>query len=330
MIIHSQNCVQACSEGFPKEKMCIVFLLKPYKNSLLIASNRDEVIDRKSKSADWWPAVAGSSTEEHQDAALQAKSHLLQSVFGGRDGTFEVDSNADIDIAESHPLGTWLAINRRTGRFGILTNVKPDEGKNALLPNKISRGVLIADYLALGDGASTKEYLEKYVVARRESFNGFNLILGSLESNDLYYYGNRSDQKEPILLKEGVCYALTNTEALYEESTHPQQWPKAHVGLDRFKEISSRVQDSADTRKQAFDLLQDSSRCREASDSSTIDLARDTIMVSPYQRPEHPPGKLFGTVTHTVIQILKGSCTFVEQDALHRSPEVFMEFSIGA
>ena len=307
--------------------MCIVFLLKPHKNSLLIASNRDELIDRKSKTADWWPVVAGSSTEEHQDATLQAKSHLLQSVFGGRDGIFEVEGNADIDRAESHPLGTWLAINRRTGRFGILTNVKPDEGKNALLPNKISRGVLIADYLALEDGATTKEYLEKYVVARRDSFNGFNLIVGSLESNDLYYYGNRSDLKEPILLKEGVCYALTNTEALYEDSAHPQQWPKAHVGLDRFKQISSRVQDAADTRKQAFDLLQDSSRCR---DSTTIDPARDTIMVPPYQRPEHPPGKLFGTVTHTVIQILKGSCIFVERDALHRSPEVTKEFSIGA
>ena len=165
------------------------------------------------------------------------------------------------------------------------------------------------------------------MVARRDSFNGFNLIVGSLESNDLYYYGNRSDLKEPILLKEGVCYALTNTEALYEDSAHPQQWPKAHVGLDRFKQISSRVQDAADTRKQAFDLLQDSSRCR---DSTTIDPARDTIMVPPYQRPEHPPGKLFGTVTHTVIQILKGSCIFVERDALHRSPEVTKEFSIGA
>ncbi|KAJ1974836.1 hypothetical protein H4R34_004570, partial [Dimargaris verticillata] len=93
----------------------------PYK--LVLASNRDEYLDRDTKRADWWDVPY---------------THVL----GPRDVQAGVN-------------GTWVGFTKQ-GRWAILTNYHEINGMNA--PSKTSRGILVRDYLV--HGMPPQQYLQ--------------------------------------------------------------------------------------------------------------------------------------------------------------------------
>ena len=94
--------------------------------------------------------------------------------------------------------GTWLGATP-DGRWGVLTNVRDP---NHPRPSPRSRGALVADFLRLGDSA--RLYAEA-VHARREAFDGFNLVVGDRDS--VHVVSTRHD--EMLELGRGV-YGLSN------------------------------------------------------------------------------------------------------------------------
>lgn len=102
--------------------------------------------------------------------------------------------------------GTWLGVSR-SGKVAALTNIRdPKQPVGAL-----SRGQLVSDYLA-GE-LSVADYLAQ-LRSRRDSFSGFNLLLG--DRQQLWFYHSKDDQ--PKELQPGT-YGLSN-------ATLNTPWPK--------------------------------------------------------------------------------------------------------
>ncbi|MDX1638905.1 MAG: NRDE family protein [Balneolaceae bacterium] len=131
--------------------------------------------------------------------------------------------------------GTWMGITRH-GKFSALTNYRdPDNRRN----DAPSRGHLVLDFLVSDDAPDS--YLED-IDDNSDSYNGFNLLLGSPEQ--LYYYSNRS---EGYRVLEPGTYGLSNH--LLNTS-----WPKTERAKQRLSDIVGyeKIDTSA-----LFDLLQD-------------------------------------------------------------------------
>lgn len=129
--------------------MCLV-LLALYQHPaypIIILSNRDEYNHRKSMNANFW-------TEN-------------PNIFAG------------IDEAK----GTWLGINLN-GNFGFITNFR---NSNLNDPSKLSRGLLVKDYLMRCTEISPLSFLTQ-ISQYADDFNGFNLLLGNV--NEVFYYSN--------------------------------------------------------------------------------------------------------------------------------------------
>ncbi|MDA8233699.1 MAG: NRDE family protein [Clostridia bacterium] len=95
-------------------------------------------------------------------------------ILGGRDG----EKN-----------GTWLGITT-TGRFAAITNYRDP---SLLRENPRSRGELVSNYLIGSE--NPKAYLN-HVKANRESYNGFNLLVG--DSTALYYYSQITNSVQEV------------------------------------------------------------------------------------------------------------------------------------
>lgn len=110
--------------------------------------------------------------------------------------------------------GTWFGINR-SGKVSLLTNYR-DLSK--IKPNAPTRGKLVSDYLIAEPDVSL--YLD-IIDNLAESYNGFNLILGSVD--DLWYYSNVERKK--YMLGSGV-YGLSNR-------LLNSPWPKVVKGTEK-------------------------------------------------------------------------------------------------
>ncbi|MDZ7795450.1 MAG: NRDE family protein [Spirochaetia bacterium] len=168
---------------------------------LIVAANRDEKYQRPTAAAHWWPG----------DPVVLAGSDLSAG-------------------------GTWLGITK-SGRFAALTNYWGDTEQR---PDAPSRGGLVSGFL--GSSVPAPEYFHQRVP--RESFggpaggetsglrdgpaparryNGFNLVMGSVDS--LWYYSN-VDETPPCEIDRGI-HVLSND--LFDAP-----WPKArtaHAGV---------------------------------------------------------------------------------------------------
>ena len=82
--------------------------------------------------------------------------------------------------------GTWFGINR-SGKVSLLTNYRD---LSNIKPNAPTRGKLVSDFLIAEPDVSL--YLD-IIDNLAESYNGFNLILGSVD--DLWYYSNVERKK---------------------------------------------------------------------------------------------------------------------------------------
>lgn len=109
--------------------------------------------------------------------------------------------------------GTWLGLTRN-GRFAALTNYRSPEHARSDRP---SRGKLVADFL-------TGEMAPSDYIAATEAFgktcNGYNLLVGALETRELWWSSNVS----------GEARALTP--GVYGLSNHllDTNWPKVGAG----------------------------------------------------------------------------------------------------
>ena len=139
--------------------MCLILIaLQAHPDyPLVVAANRDEYFDRPTQAAGFWPEAP--------------------QMLAGRDL-----------IAG----GSWLGVTRR-GRFAALTNVR--DGRRPELPDAISRGQLVSDFLTTG--TNPPDYLSQL---NRAQYNGFNLLCG--DAGQLFYASNR--QPEITALKAGI------------------------------------------------------------------------------------------------------------------------------
>ncbi len=133
---------------------------------LIIAANRDEDVRRPTEEAHWWNEPAR--------------------ILAGRDVTAG---------------GTWLGINRQ-GRLAALTNYWGDMQTR---PDAPSRGGLVSGFLR--SSLPAPDYVRRMEelgeghpgaapdgrAALRSRYNGFNLIMGSVD--ELWYYTNAENVK---------------------------------------------------------------------------------------------------------------------------------------
>ncbi len=142
--------------------------------------------------------------------------------------------------------GTWFGINR-SGKVSLLTNYRD---LSNIKPNAPTRGKLVSNYLIAEPDVSS--YLD-IINNLAESYNGFNLILGSVD--DLWYYSNVERKK--YMLGSGV-YGLSNR--LLNSS-----WPKVEKGK---KKLTTALKKDKLEPEELFESLYDD---RKANDDALPD-----------------------------------------------------------
>jgi uncharacterized protein with NRDE domain len=182
--------------------MCLI--LFGYKVSekypLILAANRDEFHQRPTKSMHFW----------------QESPYIL----------------AGKDLEQG---GTWMGINKDTGRFAALTNYRDPAALNATAP---SRGGIIVDFLTTNADINTHSIdFQKTAHA----YNGFNLLFGTKE--ELYWFCNVKNSMEKV--PPGV-HGLSNRFL-------DTPWPKVESG----KKALQKVIDKNINRDALFSILTD-------------------------------------------------------------------------
>lgn len=145
--------------------MCLILIAWQTRDDLplVVAANRDEYFARPTSPACFWPD--------------------LPQIFAGR----------DLEAG-----GTWLGVTRG-GRFAALTNFRDPQRQ---LPNKRSRGELVANFLsATSSPAEYASAIEREV----DRYNGFNLLIA--DRRQLRYVSNAGG--DTSALAPGV-YGLSN------------------------------------------------------------------------------------------------------------------------
>ena len=177
--------------------MCIA-ILSPAHSSyrLIIASNRDEFLNRPTARATWWPSP--------HDA-----------ILGGRD-------------LLRQERGTWLAVSK-TGKIAILTNFRDDTPPEGL----VSRGAIINAYLKEDEDVSTEEWVSRFVESGMgRDAGGFSLVCGKLSEGRLAVVSNRARKGDDVpwieldesLGGRGKAVALSNA------AFTSREWPKVIDG----------------------------------------------------------------------------------------------------
>jgi uncharacterized protein with NRDE domain len=131
--------------------MCIAVIAQNVgEYRLVLASNRDEWLDRPSETMQWW------------------KPDDVNEVLSGR----------DLEAA-----GTWLGLTR-VGRFAMITNVRQTLKTQASYPK--SRGRLPINWLL--SNLTPSEFIEQ-LEDTRSDYAGYNLLFGELTQR-LHYFSN--------------------------------------------------------------------------------------------------------------------------------------------
>jgi uncharacterized protein with NRDE domain len=122
--------------------------------------------------------------------------------------------------------GTWLGFTT-DGRWAAITNFRDGIRE---IENPISRGILVKDFLL--SSASPKQYVEE-ISQKVQTFNGFNLLVGNI--NSIEYLSNRKESD--------YLFTQTLTEpGIYTLSNHllNTPWPKTVSLRKKFEQILLR------------------------------------------------------------------------------------------
>lgn len=187
--------------------------------------------------------------------------------------------------------GTWLGLSRK-GKIAAITNFR----KGGILRNDApSRGKIIDSYLRSGDTA--EEFLAA-LQKKGSEYNGFNLILGDMDS--LFYYTNQEVEKNPVALKPGF-YGLCNH---FLDSP----WPKLVRGKKLLRPVMVESEKIEPTT--LFSLLTDSWHPEDNSLPETgVGLEWERLLGSIFI-----DGEFYGTRSSAVITISEnGEAIFCEK-----------------
>ncbi|MFA6443122.1 MAG: NRDE family protein [Sterolibacterium sp.] len=175
--------------------------------------------------------------------------------------------------------GTWMGMTRQ-GRFAALTNFREPGKTRAEAP---SRGKLVGDFLA--GRISAPDYL-KGLSQTSASYNGFNLLCGSLNQG-LWHYSNRSESQTPHPLAPGI-YGLSN-------HLLDTPWPKVAQGKsDLARALAALPQD-----RPLFELLRDANVHEDDRLPRTgVSLEWERILSAAFVRTPD-----YGTRSSTVVRV---------------------------
>jgi uncharacterized protein with NRDE domain len=187
--------------------------------------------------------VAANRDEFYQrKTAAVSEWHDHPGVIGGRDMEAQ---------------GTWMAMTKG-GKIGMVTNYRDLKNIN---PSAPTRGQLVTDFLF--NDYDTESYL-KEIHLKASQYNGFNLVIGSLD--ELYYYSNY--QSKIVKLNKGF-YGLSN-------HLLDTPWPKVKRGKEKMKSVLSQ----SDPRPSAlFEVLTDEKIAPDDQLPSTgLDIERERAL----------------------------------------------------
>ncbi|WAR58200.1 hypothetical protein PtB15_5B432 [Puccinia triticina] len=329
--------------------MCIAFWSP--KNQLgyrlILASNRDEFLNRPSLPANWhsFEPIDQSLLPVSASAALEATSQS-----SNNDGlNTQKFAHEIISGRDSIAGGTWLGIDKQTGKFGFLTNVAhprdhivPDKEESDRSPQDrsppASRGLIIQEFLQGSEGVES--CINKLKSSRiSKNMNGYNLVIGQIGKNEneqdrIAFFCNRNpegidDEFGGIINHdlEGHNQGTSESTLVYGFSNgiahRAPIWPKVTQGRYLMEDCLRKIQmnanslpvDPADVETELFNLL-------STTDDSTEDLPCN-ILIRPHHRLRTPGASAsietwYATRTQTIVLVSQTTptrITFVERDA---------------
>lgn len=183
--------------------------------------------------------------------------------------------------------GTWLGVSRM-GKVSMITNYR--DLRN-IKPQAPSRGHLVSDYLHNGDDP---EFFLKQVEQKATSYNGFNLLTGTIE--ELWYFSN---YREGITRLEPGLYGLSN-------HLLDSPWPKVQRGKQKMLDTISQ----SFSPKDLFELLFDHEIAIDSDLPDTgVGLERERALSSMFIKS---PG--YGTRCSTVLLVdYENNLSFTER-----------------
>lgn len=164
----------------------------------------------------WRLVVAGNRDEYHARASAP---------LGAWDDGSGIIAGRDLVSG-----GSWMGVSQR-GRFAVVTNIRDADGPD---PDKLSRGALVADWLA-----------DAKLPSDLARFNPFNLIVTGGKSAE--YLSNRPAASQQSL-SSGI-HGLSNT-------IPDEHWPRKDRLL---RDLAAWLEKTADQPEQLLDLLRDES-----------------------------------------------------------------------
>jgi uncharacterized protein with NRDE domain len=195
--------------------------------------------------------------------------------------------------------GTWLGVTRE-GRVAALTNFRaPSEHRT----NARSRGMLVADYLS---GQATPDEYIAGISAEADSYNGFNLIVGTPDK--LIWYSNRhhEDSRNGRALAPGI-YGISNDGL-------DSPWPKVVKTKAQFASLlcQGAPQDAY------FEMLMDTTRASDCRLPKTgVDIEWERILSAVCI--ESPT---YGTRVSTVVQVYPNRAPMLLEHLIHSGTDV--------
>ena len=211
--------------------MCICFFTTEHPSySLVLATNRDEFLSRPTLAAEWWSPDDTGTRADSAEPPVQPASIL-----------------SGLDVSGG---GTWFGIERSSGRFGLLTNVREEEAS----VRSRSRGRLVTDWLQEPTADTVAGHLE-HLETTMQDYAAFNLLLGRISGDGQVELGYLSNRTEAVSTRtkdlqdgsESAGYGVMSNGALAcgNDATHlsttlRSAWPKMDTGRSAFRRTIDR------------------------------------------------------------------------------------------
>jgi uncharacterized protein with NRDE domain len=310
--------------------MCILFLaINSHPTySLIIASNRDEFLDRPTEGMSLWSSSADSNDDSSgccsDDDCNNCKTVAMKRrvSLAGRDlvagGTWlgldvsnkvVIQGKTAVVEAEAAAANALHHSKDNSLRWIALTNYLGDH--ETTMNDKTSRGSLLNEYLQMMDESvsvvsnntntgDTAESFVKNVHHRGDEYNGFSILVA--DAKGVYYYTNRGEEQRHQ--SQSVSEPLP-TPGIYGLSNDvlDSNWPKVKRGKEMLSNICNNHHNTGtllELHESLMEMLHDEWKPTMSSDQFP-DPERCSIFV-----PNHIlDGREYGTRSSTTILVEK-------------------------